>query len=65
MNDVKVIPAKKSRGAKRQKKEIQAQARGFGRLKVPRVHDNERRVARVLDGATAIGGGGLPLAYVR
>jgi hypothetical protein len=67
MNDFKVIPAKKSRGAKRQQKEIQAQARGFGRLKMPRVHDNGRRFARVLDGATANGGGGggLLLAYVR
>jgi hypothetical protein len=33
---------------------------------MPRGHDNGRRVARVLDGATANGGGGrLPLAYVR
>jgi hypothetical protein len=33
---------------------------------MPHVHDNGRRVARVLDGAPANGGGdGLPLASVR
>jgi hypothetical protein len=33
---------------------------------MPRVHDNWRCVARILDGATDNGGGGgLPLAYVR